>query len=48
VKTVGEEEVLETGEVGGETEVKDGTGEKGMMFVADREGTMGATTILVR
>ena len=35
MKAVGEEEVLEAGEMGGETEVKDGTGEKSVMFVED-------------
>ena len=48
MKAVGEEEVLEAGEMGGETEVKDGTGEKSVMFVADRERAVGTATIVVR
>jgi hypothetical protein len=48
VKAVGEEEVLEAGEVGGKAEVKDGAGEKGVLFVADRERAVGAATVRVR
>jgi hypothetical protein len=48
VKVVGEEEVLETWEMGGEPEVEDGTGQKSVMFVTDRKRVMGSVTIVVR
>jgi hypothetical protein len=48
VEAVGEEEVLEAGEVGGTSEMQDGAGEKGVVFVADREGAVGAATVRVR
>jgi hypothetical protein len=36
MESVGEEEVLETGKVGRKSEVKDWSGEKGVLFIDDR------------